>query len=38
MKLPKEIQIGGQIVETQFCDELGGKLGKCCCYNGYQQM
>lgn len=35
MELPKEIQIGGQILTTQICDELGGKLGKCCCYNGY---
>lgn len=35
MELPKKIQIGGQILETQICEELGGKLGKCCCYNGY---
>ena len=35
MTLPKEIQIGGQVLTTQMCDELGGKLGKCCCYNGY---
>lgn len=35
MELPKEIQIGGQILKTQICEELGGKLGKCCCYNGY---
>ena len=35
MELPKEIQIGGQILATQMCNELGGKLGQCCCYNGY---
>ena len=35
MELPKEIQIGGQVLTTQICEELGGKLGKCCCYNGY---
>jgi hypothetical protein len=35
MELPKEIQIGGQILTTQICEELGGRLGKCCCYNGY---
>lgn len=35
MELPKEIQIGGQILKTQICEELGGRLGKCCCYNGY---
>lgn len=35
MELPKEIQIGGQVLTTQMCDELGGKLGTCCCYNGY---
>ena len=35
MKLPKEIQIAGQVLTTQICDELGGKLGRCCCYNGY---
>lgn len=35
MELPKEIQIGGQILVTQICKELGGKLGKACVYNGY---
>lgn len=35
MELPKEIQIGGQVLTTQMCEELGSKLGKCCCYNGY---
>lgn len=35
MELPKEIQIGGQILKTQMCEELGGKLGMCCCSNGY---
>ena len=35
MELPKEIQIGGQVLTTQICKELGGKLGKCCSYNGY---
>lgn len=35
MELPKEIQIGGQTLITQMCEELGGKLGKCCCYNGF---
>lgn len=35
MELPKEIQIGGQVLTTQMCEELGGKLGRCCCYNGY---
>lgn len=35
MELPKEIQIGGQVITTQICEELGGRLGKCCCYNGY---
>ena len=35
MELPKEIQIGGQVLTTHICEELGGKLGKCCCYNGY---
>ena len=35
MELPKEIQIGGQVLTTQICEELGGRLGKCCCYNGY---
>lgn len=28
MELPKEIQIGGQVLTTQICEELGGKLGK----------
>lgn len=35
MELPKEIQIGGQVLTTQMCEELGGKLGMCCCSNGY---
>lgn len=35
MEIPKKIQIGGQILETQMCEELGGKLGKCCLFNGY---
>ena len=35
MELPKEVQIGGQILVTQLCEELGGKLGRACCYNGY---
>ena len=35
MELPKEVQIGGQVLKTQICEELGGKLGRCCCYNGY---
>lgn len=35
MKIPKKIQIGGQILETQMCEELGGKAGKCCIFNGY---
>lgn len=35
MELPKEVQIGGQVLETQICEELGGRLGRCCCYNGY---
>lgn len=35
MELPKEIQIGGQVITTQLCEELGGKLGQCCPYNGY---
>lgn len=35
MELPKKIQIGGQVLTTEMCDELGGKLGKCCAYNGY---
>ena len=35
MELPKKIQIGGQVLTTQLCEELGGKLGMCCCYNGY---
>ena len=35
MELPKQIQIGGQVLSTQICEELGGDLGKCCCYNGY---
>ena len=35
MELPKEIQIGGQILTTQICNELGGKLGTACVYNGY---
>ena len=35
MELPKEIQIGGQVLTTQICNELGGKLGKACVYNGY---
>ncbi len=35
MELPKQIQIGGQVLTTQIHEELGGKLGKCCCYNGY---
>ena len=35
MELPKKIQIGGQILTTEMCDELGGKLGTCCVHNGY---
>lgn len=35
MELPRKIQIGGQILTTQICDELGGRLGRSCCYNGY---
>lgn len=35
MKLPQTIQIGGQELTTIMCDELGGKLGRCCIYNGY---
>lgn len=35
MELPKEIQIGGQVLTTQICEELGGKLGRACVYNGY---
>lgn len=35
MELPKQIQLGGQVLTTQICEELGGRLGKCCCYNGY---
>ena len=35
MELPKQIQIGGQLLTTQICEELGGKLGRSCCYNGY---
>ncbi len=35
MELPKKIQIGGQTLATQIYDELGGKLGKACVYNGY---
>lgn len=35
MTLPKEIQIGGQVLTTQICDELGGKLGKVRVSNGY---
>lgn len=35
MKLPQTIQIGGQELTTIMCNELGGKLGRCCIYNGY---
>lgn len=35
MELPEKIQIGGQVLTTQICEELGGKLGRSCCYNGY---
>lgn len=35
MKIPQQIQIGGQTLVTQMCEELGGKLGKCCVFNGY---
>ena len=35
MEIPKKIQIGGQILETLMCEELGGKLGRCCLFNGY---
>ncbi len=38
MKLPKEIQIGGQILHTELCENLGGKLGRCCVYNGFIQI
>lgn len=35
LNIPKEIQVGGQKVKVDFCDELGGKLGKCCAFNGF---
>lgn len=35
MKIPEKIQVGGQVLKTEICEELGGKLGKCCVFNGY---
>ena len=35
MILPKEIQIGGQVLTTEMCDELDGKLGKVNVAKGY---
>ena len=35
LNIPKEIQVGGQKIKVDFCDELGGKLGKCCAFNGF---
>ena len=35
MELPKKIQIGGQVLTTEMCNELGGQLGRCCLCKGY---